>query len=170
MQAHCLRKVVPKKEGSRTFKGEKEKNSQTVDSNGCHTYLLKHYCKSWVGIIHFLKLEHFHLSRVLRSVLCIICLRRDCNSEQEEPIKSKKWKNRYLVPRVSFYLWKPKVCIIRIHTPNFLTSWSTKNLQNNISNKHSYLINFTSAAELLNIDYVYLDNLNKLVNSTFTRK
>lgn len=37
-------------------------------------------------------------------------------------------QNAYLVPRMSFYLWKPILCIVRIHTANFLPSWSTKYL------------------------------------------
>jgi hypothetical protein len=48
----------------------------------------------------------------------------------------------YLVPRMRFDLREPKISIIRVHTPNFLSSWSPK----------------------------YPDNLYKLVNSVFTRK
>jgi hypothetical protein len=47
-----------------------------------------------------------------------------------------------LVPWTRFYLRKLEFCVIGIHTPDFLPCWSTQNL----------------------------DNLNKLVHSTFTRK
>lgn len=41
----------------------------------------------------------------------------------------RKMKNTYLVPRMCFNLWKPKIGIIWIHTANFFTSGCTENLQ-----------------------------------------
>jgi hypothetical protein len=35
----------------------------------------------------------------------------------------------YLVPRMSFYLWKPKLSIAWVHATYFLSSWRTKNLE-----------------------------------------
>lgn len=33
-----------------------------------------------------------------------------------------------LVPGMSFYLWEPKISVAWVHAPDFLSSWSTKNL------------------------------------------
>jgi hypothetical protein len=47
-------------------------------------------------------------------------------------LKTKRSTGRvcnYLVPRMSFNLGESKIGIIRVHTTNFFSSWSTKNLQ-----------------------------------------
>lgn len=36
------------------------------------------------------------------------------------------------MPRMSFNLREPKICVVRIHATNFFSSWSAKNLQEDI--------------------------------------
>lgn len=90
------------------------------------------YSNDW---IHFLALEEPQTSKIhgiSESKGNSITMPRrnsiDMASIFQQPM-FRKMKNTYLVPRMCFNLWKPKIGIIWIHTTNFFTSGCTENLQ-----------------------------------------
>lgn len=90
------------------------------------------YSNDW---IHFLALEEPQTSKIhgiSESKGNLITMPRrnsiDMASIFQQPM-FRKMKNTYLVPRMCFNLWKPKIGIIWIHTANFFTSGCTENLQ-----------------------------------------
>lgn len=77
----------------------------------------------------------------------------------------------YLVPRVSFYLWKPKLCIVRVHATYFLTGWCTKNLQEYHTRLEKMPI-LNSRSKIRTAWHVlqYLNYLYKLIDCTLPWK
>ena len=85
--------------------------------------------------------------------------------------KVKQTKVKYLVPGSCFYLWKPKVRIIWIHASYLFPCWCTKNLQEHAMSFHeNHNLKETNATCLLQFSQAYLDDLNKLIYSIFSRK
>lgn len=87
----------------------------------------------------------------------------------------------HLMPGVSLDLWEFKLGIVRIHTFDFLTSWCPKYLvenNNHLAGSRKTVIGgwFQSSDNIKLLSLArrlrkfYFDYLNKLINSTFTRK
>lgn len=81
-----------------------------------------------------------------------------------------------LVPWMGLDLRELELCVVGIHTFYFLTSWCSQDLKHN-KHKQLLILSFGDQTETnhgVNIFFLlrrgYLDNFNKLINSTLTRK
>lgn len=99
--------------------------------------------------------------------------------EARKPSSSKpaKPKCNYLVPRVSFYLGEFEFSVVGVHAFDLLSCWSAQDLHIEkwvklLSINLHYINHYAQSTrqQLHRVNHDYLNDFNKLINSTFTRE